>query len=259
MHVVYGVVFVVFAGGEDGVQVHAVEAHGAYVLRVRRHTGKRAAEAAADAMPVIGELRPLAGDGPLTGGEAVRENVVHHGVVDPVRHARDVRAVVEGQLEVLGAVVHERFCEDIAVVVGPVPVRAAECEIVIHAVVFALHDHLPVVVVFVARRELHLHGREDDRRHAAGGVPLGNRGNDAECGNVEAAVGILRRFHQHAAGFSQAADLSVLRDAAGGFHPQPGNRRLFQRGILQVVLRRRGIYLFQQGAADRFLRKAHGK
>ena len=53
--------------------------------------------------------------------------------------------------------------------------------------------------------------------------------------------------------------LPVLRNAAGGFHPQPGNRRLFQRGILQVVLRRRKIYLFQQGAADRFLRKAHGK
>lgn len=86
-----------------------------------------------------------------------------------------------------------------------------------------------------------------------------NGGNDAECGNVEAAVGILRRFHQHAAGFSQTAVLPVLRNAAGGFHPQPGNRRLFQRGILQVVLRGRGIYLFQQGTADRFLRKAHGK
>ena len=59
--------------------------------------------------------------------------------------------------------------------------------------------------------------------------------------------------------FSQTADLPVLRNAAGGFHPQPGNRRLFQRGILQVVLRGRKIYLFQQGAADRFLRKAHGK
>ena len=63
----------------------------------------------------------------------------------------------------------------------------------------------------------------------------------------------------YAFGRTQKADLSVLRNAAGGFHPQPGNRRLFQRGILQVVLRGRGIYLFQQGTADRFLRKAHGK
>ena len=56
---------------------------------------------------------------------------------------------------------------------------------------------------------------------AAGSVPLGKRGNDAEYGNVEAAVGILRRFHQHAAGFSQTADLPVLRDAARGGVAQP--------------------------------------
>ena len=61
------------------------------------------------------------------------------------------------------------------------------------------------------------------------------------------------------AGLTAAANLPVLRDAAGGWHHQPRAGRRVQRGLLQVVLCRRAVCLCRQGVASGFSGGPHAQ
>ena len=58
-------------------------------------------------------------------------------------------------------------------------------------------------------------------RDAAGGVPLGERGDRPQHRHAQAALGGVQRLHQHAAGRAPEADMPVLRHAPGGRDHRP--------------------------------------
>ena len=83
--------------------------------------------------------------------------------------------MVIGQLEILRALVDQRPGQFVPVVVRPFAVPAVERKVVVDAVILALDAYFPVIVILVRGGELHLQRGEDYRRHAAGGVAVGER------------------------------------------------------------------------------------
>ena len=55
---------------------------------------------------------------------------------------------------------------------------------------------------------------------AAGGVTLGNGGDDSEYRDAEAPLEGVQCLHQHASRLATETDLSMLWNAAGGCHHQ---------------------------------------
>ena len=164
----------VLPGGEDGVQVDAVDAEAGEVVEVLRNASYRAAELAVRSEAAELALRRLPAYITAGAGEAVREDVVDHGLMHPVRHAGDVCAVVEGKLEILRAVVHQLVREHAAVVIAAL--RAVrELEVVEDAVIGALQCQLPPVVVFVREDALHRLREPVYGRFAAGGIAVPER------------------------------------------------------------------------------------
>lgn len=90
VQVVYGVVFVILPGGEDGVEVDAVGPEPGYVVEVFTYTAYGPAEAGAGERAADALFRTAAGDAPAGAGEAVREDVIYDGVQRPFRDAGDV-------------------------------------------------------------------------------------------------------------------------------------------------------------------------
>ena len=81
--------------------------------------------------------------------------------------------MVEGELEVFRALVHQYLGEFVSVIVHPASIGAEEGKVVVNAVVGAAHHHFPVVVGLIPGHQLHLHGSKHDGRHPAGGIAVG--------------------------------------------------------------------------------------
>ena len=164
----------VLSRGKYGIEIYAVDSQLREVVKVLRDALYRAAELAARPESAELALGGLKTDVPPRGRKAVREDVVDHRPVDPVRSPGNVRAVVEGELEILRAVVHQLIREHPAVIeAGLPPVR--ELEVIEDAVVGTFERQFPPVVIFV--RECALHGFREPvyGRPAAGGVAIPER------------------------------------------------------------------------------------
>ena len=115
--------------------------------------------------------------------------------------------MVEGQLEVLRAVVHKMICKDIAVKQALLH-AVGKLEIVVQAMEGAIHLHLPPVVPLVLLDDIHRRGKEVDGRFAASGVAI-----------IERAGG------QIAAGGAQAKDNAFFGNRVAVF----GHRQMYNR------------------------------
>ena len=174
MKVVYGVVFVILPGGENGVQIDAICAEGGYGVEVQADSFERAAEAGAAGRSAETALAARAGQAPPRGGEAVREDVVDHGVHGPVRRPGYIRAVVEGELEIVRALRGRAFEEQAAGVEQPLN-AVREFKVIIESVIRAIQPRLPPVTVLSLRGEAHGRGREAHLRIGTGGIAVPER------------------------------------------------------------------------------------
>ena len=162
VEVVQQVVFVIGIGGEHGVEIDAVAPQIAYIAEVEAHALHRAAQPRGAHFPVPGLLRPLAANGRPPGGEAVREDVVHHGVRRPRGHFQPVGAVVVGKLEALVALPRQLALEAVSVVV-PDAVLRLQFKAVAHARQLRAQFRLVPVAVGVGA---HAHHGQADKGHA---------------------------------------------------------------------------------------------
>src|SRR5699024_554654 len=159
--------------GEDGVEVDAVGPEPGYVVEVFTYTAYGPAEAGAGERAADALFRTAAGDAPAGAGEAVREDVIYDGVQRPFRDAGDVRAVVEGELEVFRALLAGLAEKDLAGVIEPL--IAHQLEIVIEPVEHSAQLGLPPVAVLAAEHESHLRRIDRHGRLRARGVAIPER------------------------------------------------------------------------------------
>ena len=172
--VIQQIVLVVFPGGKDWVQINAVDAQRLQVIHIPGHAFQCSAQ-----LPVYGVLLKAPrmrkpGDFALAGGKAVRENIVHNSVSDPLRHTGNVAAVVERELEILRAVPGKPVRKKIAVIKRCF-LAVIQQEIVIDPVIGAVHDHLPVIVAGIRQELFHGDGGKKDGIDPARGIGIEER------------------------------------------------------------------------------------
>ena len=139
----------ILPGCENGVYVDAVDAQILQIIHIFRNAPESSAQPAFDGLTIVVHFGGFQRNIVMRGGEAVRENVIDHRVMYPIRHPGNIRPVVKRKLKILGAIVHQMIGKNIAVVQLPF-LSVVQLKIVVNPVKWTVHYGLPVIMLQIA-------------------------------------------------------------------------------------------------------------
>ena len=82
--------------------------------------------------------------------------------------------MVERQLEILRAVIHQMIGKYIAVIQDPLG-TVIQMEVIIQSLIGTIQHYLPVIMIQIARRHLHGDRSKNDGSNTAGGIAIVER------------------------------------------------------------------------------------
>ena len=116
MKIVQKIIFMVFPCGKDRIDINGIDTKLCQIIYVFRDPLYGSSKPSMNRFLSIILLCLLPADITSSGGKAVRENIVDHGILNPLWRCHDIRPVIKGKLIILGPVIHRLFGKSVAIV-----------------------------------------------------------------------------------------------------------------------------------------------
>ena len=154
MIIIQQIILVVLPCRENRIEIDAVDAQRLEIVHILSNAIQRSAQLPMDGLVTVGLLGRLFRNPALSGGKAIREDIIDHCILHPIRHGSNIRPVIKGKLKILGAVIHQMIGKHIPIIEQCL-FSVIQEKIIVHAMIGALYRHLPIVVVRIAQYPLH--------------------------------------------------------------------------------------------------------
>ena len=171
MIVIHQVIFMIFPCCKDRIDINGIDTKLRQIIYVFCDPLYSSSKLSMNLFLSIVLLRFHSADKTVPGGEAVRKNIIDHGILYPLRRRHDICPVIKRKLVILRSVIHRFFGKPIPIIQALL-VSVIQQEIIAESPVRIGKLHLPVVKFLRSGFHLHFLSGKQYRRQSAGPVPI---------------------------------------------------------------------------------------